>query len=109
MVSISPIGSTADSPLRSYTHHGDGMSPNYGTPAKNYDGMGSLNTLPGGRMLHGEGVVKDVADFTRKLYQRGTSGITQDNSDASSGNYVALNHSAYKLHTEVMPSYSHKK
>ena len=109
MVSISPIGSTADSPLRKYIHHGDCMSPNYGTPAKGYEGMGSFHTLPGGRVLHNEGLVKDVADFTRKMYQRGASGLAlPGDADTSSGNYVALNRSAYKLHTEIMP-YSHNK
>ena len=94
-IAVSPIGSTADSPLRSYTSHGNGLSPNYGLPGQSYETGGALKSmLPGSEVLRGLGLTKDASEFTRKLYQRGIGSFGGDNTlGVSSGNYTSLNSS----------------
>ena len=94
-IAVSPIGSTADSPLKDYAHHGRGMSPNYGVPGQSYENGGALKSnLPGGEVLRGLGLNKDPSDFTRNMYKRGIGSLSGDNvQGVSSGNYSSLNNS----------------
>ena len=101
MVVASPIGSTAESPLKTdmvYAAHGHGRTPNYSRPNQRYEEGGALKFTgsPLGRRMYGEGLLKDVIDLTSRLYQRGSSAIAVGEDDSAvSGNYFGLQRTKY--------------
>lgn len=78
--SVSPIGSTADSPLKYHALTGAGMSPNYGLPGQSYENGGAiklLSQLGAAASKYDSQLVKDPFDFTKDMYSTGGSNSTK--------------------------------
>ena len=79
MNAVSPIGSTADSPLKSYTSHGNGLSANYGAANLGYEAGGALRLhaaiLPG----------SDPFSRTKGVYNKGSASGDLHSGSSSGG------------------------
>ncbi|MFH1439680.1 MAG: hypothetical protein ABIG89_03880 [Candidatus Woesearchaeota archaeon] len=73
---VSPIGSTNPSPLRAYTNHGFGLSPNYGIPRITYENGGAIRMHS--PIIHGQ----DHFSRTSEMYRTNAADVMRYSSNA---------------------------
>ncbi|MBI4454147.1 hypothetical protein HY636_05885 [Candidatus Woesearchaeota archaeon] len=105
--SVSPIGSTADSPLKVAaltSAHGGGMPPNYGLPNQRYEDGGALRfsaTESSSVRGYSSPLIKDPFDITRGMYGKGNTPGKSDELDRLSlvlGKYFVQDINQQYLH-----------